>query len=147
VPPTLRLVVGAVLLLTAAGLATVAILGARSGLRRNPWVGVRTRRTLGSDEAFALANRVAAAPLGAAGAVAALGGAALLVGGPAAVAWTVLVVTAAGALGLTGVGGALGDRAAARVSAPPSGCTGTCAGCELVAGCRTATQDRPAGAS
>ena len=114
---------------------------------------MRTRRTLASDEAFVLANRVAAAPLGAAGAVALLGGAAavagVLAGGPAAVTWTVLVVATAGMLGLTGVGGALGDRAVARMPVPESACAGTCAGCDLVAGCRsatTATTSEPAAA-
>jgi hypothetical protein len=131
-----RLVVGAALLLAAVALLTVAVLGARGRLRRNPVAGVRTRRTLASDEAFALANRVAAAPLGAAGVVALLGGAAVLAGGPAALTWTVLVVSTAGMLGLTGLGGALGDRAAARVAAPESACAGVCLGCDLVAGCR-----------
>ena len=135
--PTLALVLGCALLVTAVALLTVAVLGARGRLRRNPWVGVRTRRTLASDEAFAIANRVGAAPLGAAGAVALLGGVVVLVGGPAAATWTVLVVVVAGLLGLTGLGGALGDRAAARVAAPVSGCAGTCAGCDLVAGCRS----------
>jgi hypothetical protein len=131
-----RLVVGAALLLAAVALLTVAVLGARGRLRRNPVAGVRTRQTLASDEAFALANRVAAAPLGAAGVVALLGGAAVLAGGPAALTWTVLVVSTAGMLGLTGLGGALGDRAAARVAAPESACAGVCLGCDLVAGCR-----------
>ena len=136
-----RLVLGCALLLAAAVLLTVAVLGTRGRLRRNPWAGVRTRRTLESDEAFTLANRVAAAPLGAAGIVALLGGLALVVGGPGAVLWTVLVVATAGMLGLTGIGGALGERAAARVEAPESGCAGTCAGCDLVAGCRPSTAD------
>lgn len=140
-----RLVVGAALLLAAVVLLAIAVLGARGRLRRNPWAGVRTRRTLSSDEAFALANRVAAAPLAAAGAVALIGGVVVLVGGPAAVTWTVLVVTTAGMLGLTGVGGALGDRAVARMPAPAATCAGTCAGCDLVAGCRTAQEsDHPA---
>jgi hypothetical protein len=55
--------------------------------------------------------------------------------------WTVLVVATAGMLGLTGIGGALGERAAARVEVPESGCVGTCAGCDLVAGCRPAATD------
>jgi hypothetical protein len=131
-----RLVLGCALLLAATVLLTVAVLGARGRLRRNPWAGVRTSRTLASDEAFTVANRVAAAPLGAAGLVALLGGVSLIVGGPAAVVWTVLLVATAGMLGLTGLGGAVGDRAAARVEAPTSGCAGTCAGCDLVAGCR-----------
>jgi SdpI/YfhL protein family len=134
-----RLVLGCALLLGAAALLAVAVLGARGRLRRNPWAGVRTRRTMASDEAFTLANRVAAAPLGAAGAIALLGGSVVLAGGPAAVTWTVLVVATAGMLGLTGVGGALGDRAAARTpSTSASACAGTCAGCDLVAGCRPA---------
>jgi hypothetical protein len=102
---------------------------------------VRTRATLASDEAFTVANRVAAAPLGAAGIVALLGGVTLVIGGSGPVVWTVLVVATAGMLGLTGIGGALGDRAAARVEAPASGCAGTCAGCDLVAGCRPSTAD------
>jgi hypothetical protein len=133
-----RLVLGCALLLAAAVLLTVAVFGARGRLRRNPWAGVRTSRTLASDEAFTVANRVAAAPLGAAGLVALLGGVSLIVGGPAAVVWTVLLVATAGMLGLTGLGGAVGDRAAARVEVPTSGCAGTCAGCDLVAGCRPA---------
>ena len=137
-PTSVRLVLGCALLLAAVLLLAVAVLGARGRLRRNPLVGVRTRRTLASDEAFALANRVAAAPLGAAGAVALLGGAVVLAGGPAAVTWTVLTVTTAGMLGLTGVGGALGDRAVARMPAPVAVCAGVCAGCDLVAGCRPA---------
>jgi hypothetical protein len=141
VPPTLRLVLGAALLVLAAALLVVAVLGARGRLRRNPWAGVRTRASLASDEAFALANRVAAAPLGAAGVVAAVGGAAVLVGGPGAVAWTVLGVTVLGVLGLVGLGGAVGHGAAVRVGTPPSGCAGTCAGCDLVAGCRPPPAD------
>jgi hypothetical protein len=139
-----RLVFGCALLLAAAALLVVAVLGARGRLHRNPWAGVRTRRTLASDEAFTLANRVAAAPLGAAGAVALLGGAVVVAGGPAAVMWTVLLVATAGMLGFTGLGGALGERAAARmpVPVPESACAGTCAGCDLVAGCRP-TSDAP----
>ena len=102
-----RLVLGCALLLAAAVLLTVAVLGARGRLRRNPWAGVRTSRTLASDEAFTVANRVAAAPLGAAGLVALLGGVSLIVGGPGAVVWTVLLVATAGMLGLTGLGGAV----------------------------------------
>jgi hypothetical protein len=136
VPTTVRLVLGCALLLAAVALLAVAALGGRGRLSRNPWAGVRTRVTLASDEAFVLANRVAAAPLAAAGAVALVGGATLLVGGPPAVTWTVLVIATAGTLGLTGLGGALGDRAAARMPAPEPACAGTCAGCDLVAGCR-----------
>jgi hypothetical protein len=141
-----RLVLGCALLLAAVVLIAVAVLGARGRLPRNRWAGVRTRRTLASDDAFALANRVAAAPLGAAGAVALLGGATVLAGGPLGVTLTVLVVATAGMLGFTGLGGALGERAVTRMPPPASACAGVCAGCDLVAGCRGAAEgsDRPA---
>ena len=69
-PTPVRLVLAGALLLAAGVLLTIAVLGALGRLRRNPWAGVRTRGTLASDEAFTVANRVAAAPLGAAGIVA-----------------------------------------------------------------------------
>jgi hypothetical protein len=141
VPTPVRLVLAGAFLLAAAVLLTIAVLGALGRLRRNPFAGVRTLGTLASDEAFTIANRVAAAPLGAAGIVALLGGVTLVIGGSGPVVWTVLVVATAGMLGLTGIGGALGDRGAARVEAPASGCAGTCAGCDLVAGCRPSTAD------
>ena len=119
-----RLVLGCALLLAAAVLLTVAVLGARGRLRRNPWAGVRTRRRWRPTRRSPSRNRVAAAPLGAAGVVALLGGITLVVGGPGAVLWTVLVVATAGMLGLTGIGGALGERAAARVEAPGVGLRG-----------------------
>jgi hypothetical protein len=147
VATSVRVVLGCALLLAAVALLAVAAQGARGRLRRNPWAGVRTRRTLFSDEAFTLANRVAAAPLGAAGVVALLGGAVVLAGGPAAVTWTVLIIATAGMLGLTGLGGALGERAAARTPAPTAPCAGTCAGCDLVAGCRPADVGQSAGST
>ena len=118
-----RLVLGCALLLAAAVLLTVAVLGARGRLRRNPWAGVRTSRTLASDEAFTVANRVAAAPLGAAGIVALLGGITLVVGGPGAVLWTVLVVAGrranpGAALAPAGLRCVCGPRAASRIAAP-----------------------------
>lgn len=142
VSETLRLVAGALLAGAGVALFAVAVLGARSRLPRNRFAGVRTAATLRSDSAFALGNRVAAVPLGAAGAVAGLGGAAAVLGGPGAAAWIVLAITGAGTLVLAGFGGAMGDRAAVRMAdrePEPSGCSGTCAGCDLVAGCRPGT--------
>lgn len=138
---TLRLVAGA--LLAGAGLALVAlaVLGGRSRLPRNRFAGVRTAATLRSEAAFALANRVAAAPLGAAGAVAIAGGAAALLSASGAAGWLLLTLAAVGTLVLAGLGGAVGDRAAiglAEREPEPSACSGTCAGCDLVAGCRPA---------
>jgi len=138
VPAPLALVLGLLLALAGVALITVAVLGGCSRLRRNRFAGVRTSATLASDEAFVLANRVAAAPIGAAGSIALVGGAVLLAGGPDAVLWTAVVICLLGALVLTGVGGALGDRAAARLApaVTEAGCAGACAGCDLVAGCR-----------
>jgi SdpI/YhfL family protein len=145
VPLPLALALGSLLVLAGVALLAVAVLGARSRLRRNRFAGVRTTATLASDEAFVLANRVGAAPIGAAGAVALAGGVVLLAGGPGPVLWTVAVICLLGTLVLTGVGGVLGDRAAARLTPPPAeaGCAGACAGCDLVAGCRPAASQGP----
>jgi uncharacterized membrane protein len=112
-----------------------AVLGARERLPRNRFAGVRTAATLSSDAAFARANRVAAPLCAAAGVVGAVGGAVVLAGGPLAVTVVVLALTAVGVLVLAGLGGMLGDRAAAATEPAPSACTGSCAGCDLVAGC------------
>ncbi|MHA6797245.1 SdpI family protein [Pseudonocardia bannensis] len=149
-PLTVSLIVGPVLVLAGVLLVTVAVLGARSRLPRNRIAGVRTAATLHSERTFALANRVAAPLVGAAGAIALAGGAVLLAGRPGAIGWVVLAVTGVGTLVLSGVGGALGDRAAARLAAAepaPSPCGGTCAGCDLVAGCRPAGEAEAAGPS
>lgn len=136
---TPRLILATLLVLAGAVFVVVAVLGARSRLRRNRWIGVRTPATLASEDAFVVGNRAAAAPVGAAGAVAVVGGATLLSGADGVLGWVVLGVSVVGMLVLAGVGGLVGDRAAATV-VPPSpfaaGCAGTCAGCDLVAGCR-----------
>ena len=140
-PLPVRLTLGALLVVLGAALLTIAVLGLRRKLRRNRWAGVRTTASLRSDTAFAVANQVAAAPLGAAGAVSVAGGCGLLAGATGLLGWTLVVVSAVAAFVLTGVGGVAGDRAAAAVPPPapaPSACGGTCAGCDLVAGCRTA---------
>jgi hypothetical protein len=142
VPVTARLVVGSLLVLAGLALVVVAVLGARATLRRNRWVGVRTPATLASETQFVAGNRAAAMPVGAAGAVALLGGAVLLAGGGGALEWVVLAVSLLGVVGLTVVGGLVGERAAALTPAPSpfaATCGGACAGCDLVAGCREAT--------
>ena len=130
------------LVLVGIALLTVAALGRTRRLPRNRWAGVRTAATLRSDAAFTVANQVAAVPLAAAGAVAMAGAFPLLAGAPGALAWVLPAVSLVGMLVLAGVGGVAGDRAAGAVRQPPpppSSCTGTCAGCALVAGCRDAT--------
>ncbi len=141
-PVTARLIVGSLFVLAGLAQVVVAVLGARATLRRNRWVGVRTAATLASETQFVAGNRVAAVPVGAAGVVAVVGGAVLLAGGGAALDWVVLAVSVLGVAGLTVVGGLVGDRAAALTPAPTpfaAACGGTCAGCDLVAGCRQAT--------
>ena len=141
-PVTVRLVVGSALVLVGLALVVVAALGARSVLRRNRWVGVRTAATLASETQFVAANRVAAVPVGAAGVIAVVGGAFLLVDDGAVLNWVVLTISLLGVLGMTVVGGLVGDRAAALTPAPApfaAACGGTCAGCDLVAGCRDAS--------
>jgi hypothetical protein len=141
VPVTVRLVVGSLLVLVGLALVVVAALGARSVLRRNRWVGVRTPATLASETQFVAGNRAAAVPVGAAGAVAAVGGAFLLVDDGAVLDWVVLTISLLGVLGMTIFGGLVGDRAAALTPAPApfaASCGGACAGCDLIEGCRDA---------
>ncbi|GAA1857215.1 hypothetical protein GCM10009836_41840 [Pseudonocardia ailaonensis] len=138
---TLRLVLGVLFVLVGAALVSVAVLGARSRLRRNRWAGVRTANTLESAAAWVSANRVAAPPVGAAGAICLVAGVVLLVGAPTGLSWIVTGVGVVGGLALAGVGGALGDRAAqletaSRAADQPAACAGTCAGCDLIEGCR-----------
>jgi hypothetical protein len=138
------MVLAAVLVLTGLALAVVAALGARARLPRNRFAGVRTRASLHSGPAFVAANRVAAPLLGAAGAIALVGGAALAAAEEPAPAWVLVAVSVTGTALLSGIGGVLGDRAAAALVAEmpqAETCGGACAGCDLVAGCRTGTAD------
>ncbi|GAA1483101.1 hypothetical protein GCM10009624_35410 [Gordonia sinesedis] len=111
--------------------SVVGVLGLRGALPRNRWFGVRTPATLGSDEAFGVAQRVAApGTLGAAvicvvGAVLTLGvrdGWAPVFGVGAAVA-AVLIVGLVGGLGVRAAE-ALSDTTAQSSSAG-CGCCGT----------------------
>jgi hypothetical protein len=133
-----RVIAGSALLLAGLTLLGVGVLGARSRLRRNRWIGIRTPATMSSEPAFARAHRVGAVPAGAAGVIALMGAAVLLVGSESALLDGVLLaVTALGTLGLAGFAGRVGDRAAAAVRPNPvAACAGSCLGCDLVAGCR-----------
>jgi hypothetical protein len=124
-------------LLCAGGLAliVVGVLGWRRRLPRNRFAGVRTVNTLRDEQTFAVGNQVGAPLSIAAGAIAAIGGLAVFAAPSGAVAVTLIVLATLGTLGLTVAGGVLGDRAASRMPLPESGCSGTCAGCSLVAGC------------
>ncbi|WP_083940140.1 SdpI family protein, partial [Saccharomonospora saliphila] len=93
-------------------------LGWSGKLTRSRGAGVRTEATLRSDEAFRVANRVAALPTMVAGAVGLVAGAATLAmpGTVGAVASSVVGVVAVFAL--VAGGGMLGHRAAEAVPAP-----------------------------
>jgi SdpI/YfhL protein family len=129
-------VIAGLLVIGGLALAVVGVLGWRRRLPRNRFAGVRTVNTLRDDETFAVGNQIGAPLSMAAGAVAALGGLAVLATPSGAVRLTLIVLAALGALVLTMVGGVLGDRAAKLVPAPTlGGCSGVCTGCSLVDGC------------
>lgn len=124
---------GVVLLVVGAALVTVGLLGWRRQLPRNRFAGIRTPATLRSEAAFIAANRVAAPPVLAAGAVCAIGGA--LAFGTVGTALPVIVgVAGAGAVGLLLAGGLLGHRMATAVPPPAA----TCGSCRCVSGTCTA---------
>jgi hypothetical protein len=133
----LALALGVVLVLVGLLAAVVAVLGGRAGLRRNRFVGVRSAATLRSDATFTAANRASAVPLAAAAALGVFGGVVLLVAGSGVLGWTAFGVAVVGMAVFAGVGGMVGERAAAAVVPEPvaAGCAGSCAGCSLVAGC------------
>ncbi len=124
---------GVVLLVVGGALLTVGVLGWRQRLPRNRFAGIRTPATLRSEAAFIAANRVAAPPVLAAGAVCAAGGVlAFGTGGPALA--VIVGVAGAGTVGLLLAGGLLGHRVATTLPPP----TGGCANCACTPGPRTA---------
>lgn len=138
--------IAGLLVLGGLALAVVGILGWRRRLPRNRFAGVRTVNTLRDDETFAVGNQIGAPLSMAAGAVAVLGGLAVLATPSTAVRLTLIVLAALGGLVLTAVGGVLGDRAAKLVPVPTlGGCSGVCAGCSLVDGCGSAGSGGSAG--
>lgn len=122
------MLVGVVLLVAGAGLLTVGLLGWKRRLPRNRFAGIRTPATLRSEAAFSAANRVAAPPVLAAGAICVA--ASLLTLGASGPALAVIVgVAVAGTVGLLLAGGLLGHRAATAMPPPTGGCAGcTCSG-------------------
>jgi hypothetical protein len=150
VPLWIRLAAGCLIVLVGLTILAMAVLGARGRLRRNSAFGVHTSATMKSERAFEIAHRAAAVPLAAASAVAVLGGVTLLSGPAGALAWVVLAVAVVGGGALAGIGGLVGDRAAvAALNAgvaddpapePVAACAGSCAGCDLIEGCRAAVE-------
>lgn len=144
-PLVIRLALGSLLVVVGIALLVIAVFAARRRLPRNRFAGVRTAATLRSNDAFTQGNRAAAPLLAAAGIVGVLAGGVVLAGGPAATEWTILAVGSLGMVTLAGIGGVVGDRVAATVRAP-SGCAGSCVGCDRAATCRD-TADAQAAAT
>ncbi len=128
----------AVVLLLLAGLSAVTARGgfART-LTRTGRLGVHSPPAMASDEAFHVANRVAAPATAGAAVLAAVIALLLLVAGPGTGTAIVLgVVGLVGSLALLLLAGVLGDRAARTVPIPaarPAGRSASCGGC----GCGT----------
>ncbi len=130
-------ILGVVLLVAGAALLTVGSLGWQQRLPRNRFAGVRTPATLRSDAAFAVANRVAAPPVLAAGAVCAAAGA-LALGADGATLTVIVAVAGVGTVALLIAGGLLGHRVAAAVPVGPPSSAAGCSECSCGgAGCAT----------
>lgn len=141
----------AVLAIASAVMAKGALAGT---LARTDKLGVHTPATMASDEAFAVANRVAAPVAG--GAAVVSGALAIAVLALPLSTWTALVISVvglAGTMGLLVVAGVLGDRAARQVPIPAAkpgtgtgggGCTGCACGS---GGCAGITRTDPAQAA
>lgn len=127
----LQIVLGALLIIGGAIITVTGWRGLRGTLPRNRFAGVRTPAAMASDEAFALANRVAAPATLAGAAVMVVVGACVLALRGGSTLFLLLVVGLLGATALIMVGGVLGNRAAtalaeARAAQQPAG---ACAGC------------------
>lgn len=129
---------GVLLLVASAALLTVGVLGWSRRLPRNRVAGIRTPATLRSDAAFVAANRVAAPPVLAAGAICGVGGV-LTLGAGGALLVVILTVTGVGAVALLISGGLLGHRVATALPPPQA----RCGGCACGAGAGVTNPDCP----
>jgi hypothetical protein len=150
----LWLTIPVALLLVALGAASAVMArgGFAGSLSRKSRMGVHSPAAMASDEASALANRVAAPVAGGAAVVAVLSAALMIfLPLPAAASIVVGLVGLVGALALLLVAGVLGDRAARQVPIParkpsPAG-GGGCSGCACGGGgCAGITRSDPAAA-
>ena len=137
-PWALTIALAVVLLLLAAGAAAAARGGFAGTLTRTGRLGVHSPPAMASDDAFTLANRVAAPATTGAAVLAAVIAVLLLVTGPST--GTAIVLGAIGLIGsllLLLLAGVLGDRAARTVPIPaarPAGRSASCGGCGCGAG-------------
>ncbi|WP_229745713.1 SdpI family protein [Rhodococcoides trifolii] len=125
-----------VLLVCAVFVGSVAVLALARKLPRNRFAGVRTPASMSSDDAFAVANRVAGPTTAAAALFLVFGAIASLAFGGWAASGAVLVCVAA-ALVIAGMGGSMGARAAAALPKPEAaGCGHACTSCSLKDACQ-----------
>lgn len=140
-----------VVLAVAAGLMAKG--GYAGSLKRKGRLGVHSPAAMASDEAFAVANRVAA-PIAAGAAVISgiLAIFVLVLAASTATALVIAVVGLVGSMALLLAAGVLGDRAARQVPIParkpgPAG-GGSCSGCACGGGgCAGITRSDPAAAT
>ncbi len=151
-PLFLVIPIALILVVVAIAAAVMAVRGYRGGLVRSGRLGVHTPAAMASDEAFTVANKVAAPVSGGAAVVAGLI-AVLVVVLPVGAATTVVIglVGIAGSLALLIAAGVLGDRAARQVPVPArrpgSGAAGACSGCACGGGgCAGISRTDPAAA-
>jgi hypothetical protein len=141
------------LVVLGAAAAVMARGGFAGSLTRKNRMGVHSPAAMASDEAFMLANRVAAPVAGGAAVVAAVSAVLMLfLPLPAVANLVVGLVGLAGSVVLLLVAGVLGDRAARQVPIParkPSSAGGAgCAGCACGGGgCAGISRSDPAAAS
>ncbi|MEU4801514.1 SdpI family protein [Actinosynnema sp. NPDC023587] len=126
----MNIVLLVVLGLVGGSLGAVGVLGMRGRLPRNRFFGVRSKATLRDDEAFTLANKVAAVPTVVAGAIALVTAAVVAV--DPSTALVVGLIGLVGALVIAGAGGVLGHRAAEALPEPE---TSGCGGCACAGAC------------
>jgi hypothetical protein len=152
-PPGLTIPLAALLAVLAVAAAVMAKRGAAGALRRAGRLGVHSPPAIASEDAFALANRVAA-PV-AAGASIVAGVLALLVlvlPLPTAGTVSIWLLGLVGSMVLLVLAGVLGDRAARQVPIParrPGSAAGAgCSGCACGGGgCAGLTRTDPAAAA
>ncbi|MCR8693188.1 SdpI family protein [Rhodococcus sp. BUPNP1] len=129
------LIVAVLLFVLALVVGAVGVAALTGKLPRNRWAGVRTPDALRDDDAFALANKVAAPSMLGSAVLLALGGVASLTL-PTVAGIIAVVVTVVAALITAGAGGSVAARvAAATKPEETAGCGTSCGACSLRGAC------------